>query len=165
MWGEGAPHPPPHIPVNTTPITAQHRAPRSVAHPPSSTSSAGRYFTPRHTRYSRNWYFPYRRLLLQRMMSAALEIAWVKILVCVHVSRYTFAQYIDTSTMVDGYQKAQAESYPCPKIYLYGQTDPPRVTRRRRQVAPRGSLRREKRTFCLQNPGINYGHFAPRILV
>ena len=98
------------------------------------------------------------------MTSAALEIAWVGTLVCVHVSRYTFAQYIDTSTMVDEYE-AQAESYPCPKISLYGQTDPPRVTRRRRQVAPRGSLRREKSTFCYQNPGINFGHFATRILV
>ena len=80
----------PHIPVNSTPSIAHHRAPRSVAHPPSSTSSAGRYFTPRRTRYFRNWYVPYRRFLLQRMVSAAVGIAWVEILVCVHVCRYTF---------------------------------------------------------------------------
>ena len=72
-----------------------------------STTSAGQYFTPRRPRYSRNWYFAYRRLLLHPMTSAALEITWVGTLVCVHVSRYTFAQYIDTSTMVDGYQKAR----------------------------------------------------------
>ena len=56
--------------------------------------------------------------------------------------------------------EAQAESCPCPKISLYRQTDPPRVTRRRRQVAPRGSLRREKSSLCCQNPGINFGHFG-----
>ena len=103
----GGPHTPPHIPVNSTPIIPDHRAPRPLTHPPDSTSSARQYFTPRRPRYSRNWYVAYRRLLLHPMTSAALEIAWVGTLVCVHVSRYTFAQYIDTSTMVDGYQKAR----------------------------------------------------------
>ena len=72
-----------------------------------STSSAGQYFTPRRPRYSRNWYVAYRRLLLHPMTSAALEITWVGTVVCVRVSRYTFAQYIDTSTMLDTYQKAR----------------------------------------------------------
>ena len=36
---------------------------------------------------------------------------------------------------------AEVENCTCPKFSLYGQTDPPRGTRLRRQVAPRGSLR------------------------